>query len=166
MGTMFGIFDGERVELNNKQPVSAGGEEKLFVAYDGEIYNSEELSSTLESLGYKIGTGTDSELIANAYRAWGEGCPKKLNGVFSFCIYDKEKEVLFLARDHVGKKFLYYSNYDGKFLFSSQVKLIIETPRFPREIDLSALNFFFALRSIPGELCIFKHIKRSCSCNQ
>lgn len=161
MNGIFGFFDGEEVHLLNKQPISSDKkEEKLLVMYDGEIYNSKELSLTLESLGYKLKSGTDSELIANAYRAWGEGCPKKFDGAFSFCIYDKDKEILLLARDQAGKKFLYYSNYNGKFLFSSQVKSIIETHQFPREIDLKALNFFFALRCVPEDLCIFKYIKK------
>lgn len=161
MNGIFGFFDGEEVHLVNKQPISSDKkEEKLLVMYEGEIYNSKELSLTLESLGYKLKFGTDSELIVNAYRAWGEESPKKFNGAFSFCIYDKEREILFLARDQVGKKFLYYSNYNGKFLFSSEVKSIIETHQFPREIDLRALNFFFALRCIPREFCIFKHIRK------
>ncbi|HEX3036799.1 MAG TPA: asparagine synthase (glutamine-hydrolyzing) [Thermodesulfobacteriota bacterium] len=162
MNIMFGIFNGENVNLVNGEPsISLGKEEEnLLITYDGEFYNSEELRAILQGLGYRLKGESDSELIANAYQAWGEECPKKFNGAFSFCIYDKEKETLFLARDQAGKKFLYYSNYNGKFLFSSQVKSIIETPRFPREIDLSALNFFFALRCIPVDLCIFKYIKK------
>ncbi|MGH7801341.1 MAG: asparagine synthase (glutamine-hydrolyzing) [Thermodesulfobacteriota bacterium] len=157
MNKLFGIFDGERVlgqdSISDKYL-------KLCVLYEGEIYNSDELRLNLESLGYRFKTGTDSELIAYAYKAWGEECPKKFNGVFSFCIYDKEKEILFLARDQIGKKFLYYTNYNGKFIFSSQVKSIIETPQFHKEIDLRALNYFLAFRNVPDELCIFKNIQK------
>jgi len=157
MSTIFGIVDGESVFHQN--PISYK-DDKICISYEGEIYNPEELRAGLNVLGYGFRTESDSELIAHAYRAWGEECPKKFNGVFSFCIYDKEKEILFLARDQIGKKFLYYTNYNGKFIFSSQVKSIIETPQFHKEIDLRALNYFLAFRNVPDELCIFKNIKK------
>ncbi len=157
MNTIFGIFDGGKLA---NQDTIFDKPAKLTVLYEGEIYNSEELRLNLESLGYEFKNGADSELIAYAYKAWGEECPKKFNGVFSFCIYDKEKEILFLARDHIGKKFLYYTSYNGKFIFSSRVKSIIETRQFHKEIDLRALNYFLAFRDVPDELCIFKNIKK------
>lgn len=90
MNNLFGIFDGEKLANQGTAPDKPA---KLTVLYEGEIYNSEEIRLNLESLGYGFKNGTDSELIAYAYRAWGEECPKKFNGVFSFCIFDKEKEI-------------------------------------------------------------------------
>jgi asparagine synthase (glutamine-hydrolysing) len=159
MSKIFGIYDGENVILNH-QELLAGRKDSVSVTYQGEIYNYKELVVTLEKRGCRFKSGTDSELVACAYTEWGEECVKKFNGVFSFCIYDKEKGILFIARDPVGEKFLYYTNYDGKFIFSSQVDSIIETPKFHKEIDLTALNYFIASRNIPDELCIFKNIKK------
>lgn len=159
MGSIFGIFDGEKVNLLNQQPFS-DREGKISVVCDGEIYNSEELHFDLEKLGHRFKLETNSELIAHAYRAWAEECPKGFNGAFSFCLYDREKEILFLVRDQVGRMPLYYSTYNGKFAFASEVKSIIEIPRFPREVDLRALNYYMAYRYIPEELSIFKHVKK------
>jgi asparagine synthase (glutamine-hydrolysing) len=82
-----------------------------------------------------------------------------LNSAFSFCICDEEKSGLFLARDPLGAKFLYYTNHDGRFIFSSLVESITEAPQFQREIDLGALNYFIGSRNVPDELCIFNNIK-------
>ncbi|HSE84017.1 MAG TPA: asparagine synthase (glutamine-hydrolyzing) [Thermodesulfobacteriota bacterium] len=159
---MFGIFDGLKVHLlDAHQSFSSDNQkDRLVVAFEGEIYNSEELSSTLEGLGYKFRGKTDSELVANSYTAWGEDCVEKFNGAFSFCLYDRERGILFLARDQAGRRQLYYSDYNGEFIFSSHVKPIIETHSFPREIDLRALNYFLTFRYVPEGLCIFKHIKK------
>jgi asparagine synthase (glutamine-hydrolysing) len=159
MSKIFGIYDGENVILNDEE-LLAGRKDSISVTYQGEIYNYKELVVTLEKRGCRFKSGTDSELVACAYTEWGEECVRKFNGAFSFCIYDKEKGILFIARDPVGEKFLYYTNHDGKFIFSSQVDSIIETPQFHREIDLTALNHFIASRNIPDELCIFKNIKK------
>ena len=159
MNKMFGYFDGKNVCLNNCEK-NCSYDYNSEVTFYGEIYNSEDLRRNLEKNGYKFKTKSYPELVTAAYREWGEECPKKLNGEFSFSIYDKEKEILFLSRDQIGKQFLYYSNYNGKFIFSSQVKSIIETPQFHKEIDLRALNYFLAFRNIPDEHCIFKNIKK------
>lgn len=154
---IFGIFDGDRVFINGQ---AVPCEEKLRVAFDGEIYNSEELCLALGKLGCVFGSQSDSELIAQAYTVWGEECLKKINGSFSLCIYDKEREIILLVRDHAGKKPLYYSDYNGKFIFASRVGSIIGIPGFPKEVNLTALNFYFAYRYVPEELSIFKHIKK------
>jgi asparagine synthase (glutamine-hydrolysing) len=159
MSKIFGIYDGERVILNNQELVAGEGD-FLSVTFEGEIYNRRELVVTLEKKGHKFQSATDSEIVGCAYREWGEECVKKFNGAFSFCIYDKEKEVLVIARDAVGEKFLYYTDYNGKFIFSSRVDSIIETPQFHKEIDLTALNYFIASRNIPDELCIFNNVKK------
>jgi len=159
MNFIFGFFDGEKVRLNSEGRRRNKGED-FEVTFNGEIYNSEELSRKLEKSGYSFKNNDYQGVVTAAYRIWGEECVKKFNGVFSFCIYDKEKEILFLARDHIGEKFLYYTNYNGKFIFSSQVDSIIETAQFQKEIDLRALNYFIAFRNVPDDLCIFKNIKK------
>lgn len=159
MGKLFGIYEGGRAILNN-QELLAGEGGFLSVTFEGEIYNRRELVVALEQKGHKFKSRTDSEIVGCAYREWGEECVKKFNGAFSFCIYDKDKSGLLLARDPLGAKFLYYTNHNGRFIFSSQVDSITETPQFHKEIDLSALNYFIASRNVPDELCIFKNIKK------
>jgi asparagine synthase (glutamine-hydrolysing) len=159
MSDVFGIYDGGKVILNNRESLGVRGE-ILSVAFEGEIYNRLELISTLEKKEYKFKSGTDSEIVGCAYREWGEECVKKLNGAFSFCIYDIDKRGLFLARDPMGARFLYYSHQDGRFIFSSRVQSITEVPQFHKEIDLGALNYFVASRNVPDELCIFKNVKK------
>ncbi len=159
MSKLFGIYDGGKVILNDRESLAEGGD-VLSVALEGEIYNRRELVVGLEKRGHKFKSGTDSELVGCAYREWGEECVKKLNGAFVFCIYDKQKQNLIIARDPVGEKFLYYTNYDGKFVFSSHVDLITGAPEFHKEIDLCALNYFVASRNVPDELCIFKNVRK------
>ena len=157
MGKFFGIIDGENLVI---QDVFSDGGDKLWVSYEGEIYNYDEIRLSLEALGYRFNSDAYSGLIAKAYKAWGEDFAKRLNGAFSICIIDKEKEILYLIRDQVGRKPLYFSDVNGRFAFSSDVKSLLEIPRFPREIDLRALNFYLTYRYIPQELSIFNHIRK------
>lgn len=155
MGKFFSIVGGENLVI---QDIFSDEGDKLWVSYEGEIYNSDEIRSSSESFGYRFNSGAYSELIAKAYKTWGEDFAKKLNGAFSICIIDKEKEILYLIRDQVGRKPLYFSDVNGRFAFSSDVKSLLKIPRFPKEIDLRALNFYLTYRYIPHELSIFKHI--------
>lgn len=159
MTTIFGIFDGGRVILDGQESVAEEGN-ILSVAFEGEIYNRRELEGILGKKGHKLRSGTDSEIVGCAYLEWGEEFVKKFNGAFSLCVYDREKELLFLARDPVGEKFLYYTNYDEKFIFSSKVDSIVAMPEFRKEIDLTALNCFLASRNVPDELCMYKNVRK------
>ena len=159
MSEVFGIYDGGKVILNNEELLEGRGD-ALSVTFEGEIYNRRELLATLERKEHKFKSGTDSEIVGCAYREWGEACVKKFNGAFSFCIYDIDKRGLFLARDPMGARFLYYTNHDGRFIFSSRVQSITEVPQFQKEIDLGALNYSVGSRNVPDELCIFKNMKR------
>ncbi|HXG30270.1 MAG TPA: asparagine synthase (glutamine-hydrolyzing) [Thermodesulfobacteriota bacterium] len=155
MDTIFGTFDSGEIRIEGQTVSDENG--RLHVAYEGEIHNSGEVS---EEIGYEFKGKTDLELIIHAYRRWGEDFIRRLNGAFSLCIYDVERGVLLLSRDQVGRKPLYYSNYNGRFAFSSHIKPILELSWFSREIDLRALNFYTAYRYIPEALSIFKHIEK------
>jgi asparagine synthase (glutamine-hydrolysing) len=159
MRGIYGIYDGETVHLEGDN----GGRckmENLCITFYGEIHNSVELTNILKGAGYEFVLGIDAELVAHAYTEWGEECPKRFNGTFSFCVYDKEKKSLFLARDPVGTKLLYYVAHDGRFSFSSDLNTLTLKTNFPREVDLRALNFFLAYRYIPEELSIFKIVRK------
>lgn len=142
-----------------RQPMS-DDEGKILITYNGEIYNFQEIRKELEKRGYRFRTRTDTEVIIYAYKEWGVNCLQRFNGMFALGIYDDKKKIIFLARDRVGKKPLYYAQYNSKFVFVSELKALTRDPEFPKEIDLNALNFYFAYGYIPGELCIFAKVKK------
>lgn len=131
-----------------------------WVTYNGEIYNFIELREVLEKRGHRFSSGTDTEVLLAAYREWKEHCLDHLNGMFAFALYDAPAGRLFLARDRAGKKPLYYALSGGRFLFASEPKALLQDPAVSREIDLRALNFFLAYGFIPGDLSIFRSIRK------
>ncbi|MBU1159560.1 asparagine synthase (glutamine-hydrolyzing) [Patescibacteria group bacterium] len=138
------------------QPMSSF-DGKHIIVFNGEIYNFQELKKALSD--YPFRTKSDTEVILASYKKWGNECVKKLNGIFAFAIWDRQKKELFLARDHIGIKPLYYF-WDGKkFIFSSELKAILRH-NISRRIDLEALNHYFYLSYIPQPLAIFQNIKK------
>jgi len=115
------------IDLSDKgnQPMHDTANE-ITITYNGEIYNHLELRKALEKRGYKFKSNTDTEVILYSYKEWGLKCLEKFIGMFSFCIYDKIRETLFLARDHVGIKPLYYYEDNKRFIFSSIIQPILQ----------------------------------------
>ncbi len=116
--------------------------------------------------GYKFFSQSDTEVILNSYREYGENCLNKFNGIFAFAVWDRQKQELFLARDHIGVKPLYYfwdgpsaSSGQARFIFSSEIKAIL-CHNISKEIDLEGLNHYFRLSYVPQPLTIFKNIKK------
>ena len=129
------------------------------VVYNGEIYNFQELKAELESIGHQFRSRTDSEVVLHAYAEWGSGCVNRFNGMFAFAIWDKTRQVLFLARDRYGIKPLYYTFVNGHFLFASEQKAILTYPAVKREIDLEALIEYFTFQNIFTDRTLLKGIK-------
>ena len=142
-----------------KQPMS-DNDRKVWITFNGEIYNFQEIREELKKKGYRFRSRTDTEVIINAYKEWGTDCLQRFNGMFAFGIYDEDKNIIFLARDRVGKKPLYYAEYDGKFVFASELKAFLKDKSLSREIDFQALNHYLTFGYIGGELCIFKAVKK------
>jgi asparagine synthase (glutamine-hydrolysing) len=132
----------------------------IWITYNGEIYNFPQIKKELEAKGYIFKSHTDTEVVIYAYKEWGYDCLNRFNGMFAFAIYDDRNKKVFLARDRAGKKPLYYSECNGKFVFASEIKAILRDPEFPKEIDYTALNFYFTFGYIPFELSIFKYIRK------
>lgn len=130
---------------------------KQTIIFNGEIYNFKELRKGLKN--YPFRTESDTEVILAAYKKWGSDCVKKFNGIFAFAIWDSERKELFLSRDHVGVKPLYYFYSDGKFIFASEIKAIL-VHDIPRKINFTALNHFFRLAYVPHPFTIFKEVKK------
>ena len=142
-----------------------GGKQPLFneddsiaVTYNGEIYNFRVLQKQLESLGHRFRTRCDTEVIVHAWEEWGERCVERFNGMFAFAIWDRNKDCLFLARDRIGIKPLYYGvTRDGFLLFGSELKALLEVPALEREIRSDAVEDYFAFGYIPDPKSILAH---------
>ncbi len=143
-----------------QQPIYNTDRTKLIV-FNGEIYNYRELKADLESRGYKFRTNSDTETIIHAYDEYGADCVKLLRGMFAFAIWDVREQSLFVARDRVGKKPLFYSiTSDGEFIFGSEMKVLLEHGGVAREIDHGALDAYLTFGYIPEELCIYKGVHK------
>ena len=121
---------------NGKQPMHKmiGGREYVMV-YDGELYNADEIRQELKRYGYDFVSRSDTEVLLLSYIEWGEGCLKRLNGIFAFAVYDVTAEKLFMARDRAGVKPFFYHRYAGGFVFASEIKTLLEHPRVSRRVD-------------------------------
>lgn len=143
---------------SGKQPL-ASADGKTLVTYNGEIYNFQELRQELEKLGHTFRTHCDTEVIVYAWKAWGEACVERFRGMFAFALWDAERECLFLARDRLGIKPLYYAELpQGWFVFSSELKGIEQHPALPRDIDPQALEEYFALGYVPDPKTIYQRV--------
>jgi asparagine synthase (glutamine-hydrolysing) len=131
---------------------------QFIIVFNGEIYNFLELREELENKGHAFRTQSDTEVLIEAYRAWGEDCLTRLNGMFSFCLYDRNKRRLFLARDRAGEKPLFYYHIPGRFLFASELKAFMADPAFPRTLDWEGLNHYLMYGYVPGAKSILRKV--------
>ena len=145
------------IDLNTGTQPQHNENNDIWIVFNGEIYNFIGLKTQLEQVGHDFYTNSDTEVIIHAYEEWGEDCVKKLRGQFTFCIYDSIKSILFLARDHMGLKPLYYYFHNQRFIFGSEIKSLL-AHEINREIDLNALDLYLSLRYVPFNLTLFKGI--------
>lgn len=131
----------------------------LTITFNGEIYNFKELRDSLSGLGHDFKTNSDTEVILKAYVEYGEDCPKYLDGMFAFAIWDEKNKTLFMARDRFGKKPLYYSvDKNNNFMFASEIKAIFAGSEVRGIIDPEAVDNYLALMYIPPNRTIYKNI--------
>lgn len=143
-----------------QQPIYNTDRSKLIV-FNGEVYNYRELKKDLERRGYRFRTNSDTETIIHAYDEFGPDCLKLLRGMFAIAIWDDVEKSLFLARDRVGKKPLFYTlTAGGELVFGSEIKVLLEHGGVSREIDHAALDAYLTFGYVPEELCIFKSVKK------
>ena len=112
------------------------------IVYNGELYNFEDLRPQLQSRGHRFTTHSDTEVVLRAYEEWGIDCLKKFNGMFAFAIWDDTKKALFVARDRIGEKPLYYYRGRDRLVFGSEIKSIVADPTIPREVNPRGLSNF------------------------
>lgn len=132
----------------------------LQIVFNGEIYNFIELRRELEAAGHRFKTRSDTEVIVHAYEQWGKECVRRFNGMFSFALWDSKERALFLARDHLGIKPLYYVDLGNRVLFASEIKALLQDQGCPREVDVDALAELFTFRYVPSPKTLFNGIKK------
>ena len=132
----------------------------IWIVYNGEIYNFQEIRNELIKIGHKFKSHTDTEVIIYAYIEWGEKCIEKFNGMFSFCIYDNFKKRIILARDRYGIKPLYYHlTKNNTLVFASEIKSILEYKDYESKIDKEALLEYFTFQNIFTDKTLHKNIQ-------
>ena len=130
----------------------------VWIVFNGEIYNYQVLREELESRGHVFKTKTDTEVIVHLYEEYGSGCLAKLRGMFGFAIWDSRTSTLFLARDRVGIKPLYYYVSDGFLAFGSEMKAILADPAVRREVDPQVIDQFLTYYYVPGSKTLLRNL--------
>ncbi|MBS1188662.1 MAG: Asparagine synthase, glutamine-hydrolyzing [Rhodocyclaceae bacterium] len=145
------------IDLSAGQQPLYNEDGSVCVVFNGEIYNYQELIPELQALGHRFHTRSDTEVIVHAWESWGESCVERFRGMFAFALWDRRQESLFLARDRLGVKPLYYAqNDDGFLLFGSELKSILAHGRLARGIDPCAIEEYFALGYVAEPRTIFR----------
>ncbi len=145
------------LSTSGKQPMS-NEDGTIWITFNGEVYNFQELRNELEKKGHSFSSNTDTETIIHGYEEWGENVVQRLNGMFAFAIWDTNKKRLFLARDRLGVKPLYYYWNGERFLFASEIKAILAETSVPRKLNQNALRHYLNLRYISGNETLFEAI--------
>lgn len=165
-----GFFCDEQVALGNRrlsindvdggqQPLS-NEDGDIHLVCNGEIYNSPDLRRELELRGHRFKTRTDIEVIVHLYEEFGVDCVKHLQGMFGFALWDARERRLFIARDHLGQKPVFYYHDEENFLSASEIKAIFASDKVPAEVDLDGLWHYVSLRYLPDEYTLFKGIHK------
>jgi asparagine synthase (glutamine-hydrolysing) len=141
------------------QPMS-NEDGSIWITFNGEIYNFRELRADLESRGHIFRTNSDTEVIVHAYEEYGRGCLERLHGMFAFAIWDARARTLFLARDRLGKKPLFYAIGRDRLLFGSEIKAILADRSLPIQPNPVALDHFLAFGYIPAPLTAFQGVQK------
>jgi asparagine synthase (glutamine-hydrolysing) len=135
-------------------------DKSLWVVLNGEVYNFKQLRGELIRKGHVFYTQSDTEVIVHLYEEYKEDCVSRLDGMFSFALWDKAQQKLVIARDRVGVKPFYYAQQNNTLIFASELKALLECPALSRQIDPQAVDYFMSFLYIPAPYSIFKGIKK------
>ncbi|MBI2457920.1 MAG: asparagine synthase (glutamine-hydrolyzing), partial [candidate division NC10 bacterium] len=144
--------------LGHQPMATADG--RYWIVYNGEVYNFRELRAELEPKGYTFRSTSDTEVLLALYAEYGPKMLHRLRGMFALAIWDAREERLWLARDRIGIKPLYYTCRDGRFLFASEIKAILAFPGIPRSVHLPGLHHFLSFLTTPAPLTLFEGIRK------
>src|SRR5258706_6928693 len=149
------------IDLKTGQQPLFNADRSVVIVFNGEIYNYRELMPELAALGYVFRTRSDTEVIVHAWEAWGEACVDRLRGMFAFAIWDERRETLFLARDRLGVKPLFYAQLPGGlWLFGSELKALLAHGELKRELDPRSVEDYFALGYLPEPRTIYTSARK------
>ncbi len=147
------------IDLSGGHQPMPDNKRDMAITFNGEIYNYRELKKELEARGYTFSTNSDTEVILKAYQEYGDECPKHLDGMFAFAIWDNEKDELFIARDRFGKKPLYYAFDDEQnLIIASEIKAIFASGQIKGIVDFEAIDNYLHLLYIPPCKTVYKNI--------
>ena len=135
-------------------------ERSIRTVYNGEIYNFRELRKHLQNRGHIFRTNTDTEVIVHAYEEYDTDFPKMLNGMFAFALHDSIRHKLFLVRDQIGIKPLFYTFTKNYLVWGSEIKAILASDLVERELDVDSLGEFISWEYVPGEATLFQQIRK------
>ncbi|CAN5673220.1 asparagine synthase (glutamine-hydrolyzing) [soil metagenome] len=142
-----------------EQPVYSE-DKQIVVVMNGELYNFREIRQDLKKRGHRFETNTDTEILPHLYEEYGEAMLEHINGMFAFALWDKNKRKLLIARDRFGEKPLYYGVFDGKLIFASEPKVLLENPAVKAEINTDALRQYLSFDYVPAPASIYKNINK------
>ena len=148
------------IDLNTGHQPICNEDASVWIVFNGEIYNYQELRRHLETKGHVFKTETDTEVIVHLYEEFGEACVEKLRGMFAFAIWDERQQTLFMARDRVGIKPLYYWLSDKSLVFGSEIKAILSDPEVSPEVVPEMIDRFLTFYYVPGEETLFRGIRK------
>jgi asparagine synthase (glutamine-hydrolysing) len=148
------------IDLSTGHQPMSNEDGTVWLVFNGEIYNYQALTATLEALGHTFRTSSDTEAIVHAWEEWGEGALERLHGMFAIAIWETTSRTLWLARDRPGIKPLHYACVGGGIRFASEIKSFLVDPGFPRHIDLGALDHYCSFLYTPGDRSIFSAVRK------
>jgi asparagine synthase (glutamine-hydrolysing) len=149
------------IDLSGGRQPLTNEDGSVVLIYNGEIYNFEGLAKELQAAGHTFRTHCDTEVVVHAWEEWGAACVERFNGMFAFALWDRNRQTLFLARDRLGKKPLYYAFLDdGCVAFASELKALLVHPRLRRELDRTAIEDYFAFGYVPDPKTIFTGVRK------
>jgi asparagine synthase (glutamine-hydrolysing) len=141
------------------QPM-ASADGKVWISYNGEVYNFAEIRRELTTLGYRFRSRSDTEIIVNGWHAWGPRIFSRLRGMFALALWDRRTRRLILARDRIGKKPLYWARTRSGLVFGSEIKALHAWPDVPRMPDLGAIDYFLTLQYVPAPMTAFAGVSK------
>ena len=166
-----GIYTGPHIGLGQRRlsiidlapgacPPLTNEDSTVWIVFNGEIYNFQELRKQLQKRGHRFATNSDTEVVIHLYEDEGVACLRKLRGMFSFALWDEQREILFCARDRMGKKPFCYALTPKSFVFGSEIKAITADPDVSVSPDFHAIDQYLTYQFVPSPLTAFKGIKR------
>ncbi|MCB9889829.1 MAG: asparagine synthase (glutamine-hydrolyzing) [Planctomycetes bacterium] len=148
------------IDLSGGHQPMTSPDGNLVIAFNGEIYNFAELRAELEARGHRFETGSDTEVLLRMYQVHGVDALQRLNGMFAFAVYDRSRRELFLARDRVGIKPLYYVPVGDGLLFASETKALLQHAGWDRSLNTHALRHYLGLRYVPGDRGLLREVRK------